>query len=168
MKAFRFLRRWSIGLLCLALPATVLAQARPTLKIQVTGPAGWDAAQASRCAELFGDSLRGTLARQGLDLPIVPLRSVDDPARTPYLLRVNLTDWRIANGNIDCSFTATLHTPAGEHSIGVFKNTLWAPGIITAEFGQPYYLLSPQSIRSLSAQLATQLAPASANRPAST
>jgi hypothetical protein len=139
-----------------AFPSFAFGEAKPTtLKVQVNTPPSWAASADGRFAELFAASLREALTLQGLRWPVADLRAVEDPAKVPYLLKVDVTDWRMTeSGDFSCTFAATLKTPEGERRIGVYSNTLWAPGVIYANGGHPFYALSAETIRTLCSDLA--------------
>jgi hypothetical protein len=49
---------------------------------------------------------------------------VDNPDNAPYLLTINLMEWRFDRiGNITCTFTAGLKTPRGTRHLGVYSDT---------------------------------------------
>ncbi len=125
---------WLSGLLLLV-PACATAP-RPevpgTLKVQVNVPPTWNVLLDDRVAETFVDQVRDTFYRAGFDRPIESLSYVEDPAKVPYLLTVNLIDWRINRiGNIDCTFSASLQTPRGTRDLGLYNSTAmrWLGGL---------------------------------------
>lgn len=78
-----------------------------------------------RVAEAFVDRVREVFKRNGFDRPVDDVRFVEDPAKMPYLLTINLTEWRINPiGNIDCTFNTNLQTPRGSRHLGLETNTL--------------------------------------------
>jgi len=84
-----------------------------------------------RISEAFVDRVREVFYRAGFDRPVEEIRLVEDAEKMPYLLTINLTDWRINRiGNIDCTFTANLRTPVGTKDLGVYTNTTmrWLSG----------------------------------------
>jgi hypothetical protein len=94
-----------------------------TLKVQVIVPASWNILMEDRIADNFVDHVRETFYRAGFDRPIEKLSYVEDPAKTPNLLTINLTEWRMNRvGNIDCTFHADLQTPRGTRDFGLFSN----------------------------------------------
>ena len=112
--------------LLLTLPAfatTPAAEVPGTLKVQVIVPASWNILLEDHVADNFVDQVRDTFFRAGFDRPIEKLSYVEDPMKTPYLLTINLTEWRMNRvGNIDCTFSANLQTPRGSHDFGLFSN----------------------------------------------
>lgn len=103
-----------------------------TLKVQVNVPPSWDPLLDDDIAAAFTDQVREIFQRAGHRHPVEELRSVEDPAKAPYLLTVNLTEWRINRaGNIACTFGATLRTPQGERDLGLYTNTTmrWIGGL---------------------------------------
>ena len=95
-----------------------------TLKVQVYVPPSWNLLLDDRIAEAFTDRVADVFHRSGFGFPIENVRTVEDPAKEPYLLTIRLTDWRITHlGNIDCTFTAQLKTPQSSGNLGVYTNT---------------------------------------------
>jgi hypothetical protein len=75
-------------------------------------------------ADAFTDSVRSVFRQAGFQRPIENIRYVDDPDNAPYLLTINLMDWRFTPlGDIDCTFTAQLGTPRGTRNLGVYSGT---------------------------------------------
>jgi hypothetical protein len=102
-----------------------------TLKVQVNVPATWHWLADDRVAEPLVDQLRDTFYRAGFDRPIEQITYVEDPAKAPYLLTINLVDWRMNHaGSIDCTFSANLQTPRGTRDFGLFSDMAfnWIPG----------------------------------------
>lgn len=103
-----------------------------TLKVTVNVPPTWNVLLDDRVSEAFADRVRDVFYRAGFDRPVEELRYVEDPAKVPYLLTINLLDWRINRiGNIDCTFAATLKSPRGTRELGMYTNTSmrWFGGI---------------------------------------
>jgi hypothetical protein len=157
MNTFAVRKAWR--LMCgLFLAAPLLAQ--DVVRLQVVTPPAWRLLPEQRFADLFAGSLRDALANHGYVQPLAVLGAVEDPAKVPHLLTVTITDWRIADsGNITCSFTASLRTPAGEHPLGTFADTVWAPGVVYPGSGHAYYPLSGTAIRNLGVRLAASSRP---------
>lgn len=123
----RLLRASLSGLLFLLLPACATTQ-RPeipgTLKVQVNVPPSWSVLVDDRVSEAFVDRVREVFVRSGFDRPVEEVRYVEDASKLPYLLTINLTDWRINRvGAIDCTFSASLQTPRGTRQLGFYSNT---------------------------------------------
>jgi hypothetical protein len=123
---FRYAWVWVSGLL-LFLPACATTE-RPevpgTLKVQVNVPPSWSILLDDRVSEVFVDYVREAFYRAGFDRPVEEVRYVEDSAKVPYLLTLNLNEWRINRvGNIDCTFSASLQTPRGTRDLGLFTNT---------------------------------------------
>lgn len=125
---------WVCGLL-LALSGCATTQPSEvpgTLKVAVNVPPSWNMLLDDRVSEAFTDQVREVFRRAGFDRPVQEVRYPEDPEKLPYLLTINLVDWRINRiGNIDCTFSATLETPRGKHDLGLYTNTtmLWFGGI---------------------------------------
>ncbi len=123
----------------------------PVLKLYVHTPYNWKSSYDHRFPELFASSLRSALASRGVSLPMAELLPMEDPAKLPHLLRVDVTDWRItSDGELSCTFAATLKTPQGERQIGVYKDTLWQPGVISSTINRPYYPINLDAVQTLS------------------
>lgn len=117
----------------LARAANPSAPKTDALKVQVIVPPTWNLLSDDKVGEALADRVRDVLYRAGFTLPVSELRLVEDPSKVPYLLTINLTEWRINRiGGIDCSFTASLKTPRGSRELGLYPNatTQWldAPG----------------------------------------
>lgn len=119
----------------LACPACATTQSPETpdaLKVLVNVPPNWNMLLDDRVSEAFTDRVREVFYRAGFDRPVEEMRSVEDPAKVPYLLTIHLTEWRINRaGNIDCTFNASLQTPRGTRDLGLYTNTTmrWFGGI---------------------------------------
>jgi hypothetical protein len=139
MTTFRFslrpqLFRWSaLALLLFAGSAQAVERAGtpPVLHVHVTTPPSWSILYEDRVADLFVDQMRDVFQRRGIGWPVEHLSFVEDPAKTPWLLSVEIVEWRMNPiGNIDCTVRASLNTPRGERSLGVFHHTVprWLGG----------------------------------------
>jgi len=95
-----------------------------TLKVHVNVPPTWSLLVDDRISEMFVDAVRELLARRGFTSPVEEVRFVEDPAKTPYLLTINLMEWRMQRtGAIDCTLAASLQTPRGTKQLGVYHHT---------------------------------------------
>lgn len=125
---------WLCGVL-LAFPACATLpqpEVPGTLKVTVNVPPSWNLLVDDRVAEAFTDRVREVFHRAGFDRPVEEVRYVEDPAKVPLLLTINLHTWRINRlGNIDCTFSASLKTPRGTRDLGLYANTTtrWFGGI---------------------------------------
>jgi hypothetical protein len=102
-----------------------------TLRVQVNVPPSWNLLLDDRITEAFVDRIRDVFHRNGFEKPVEEVRYVEDPAKLPFLLTVNLTEWRINRiGDIECTFTANLQTPRGTRQLGIYTNTTmrWLTG----------------------------------------
>lgn len=111
-----------------AAPETTETAARATahapLKVLVNVPPTWDLFLDDRIGDAFTEQVRAILEDEGFRGPIEGLRFVEEPARVPYLLTVNLHDWRISrSGQVACTFAATLQTPHGTRDLGLYTHT---------------------------------------------
>lgn len=86
-----------LGVLALAVSARAKepAEVPGTLKVQVNVPPSWNLLLDDRVSEAFVDRVREVFSRRGFDQPVEELRYVEAPEKVPYLLTINLTDWRI-------------------------------------------------------------------------
>lgn len=103
----------------------------PSLKVEVVTPPSWNLLMDDRVSEWFVDGVRAELARQGFEGQVDEIRYPDDPGKAPFLLTINLAEWRMSRaGFVDCTLTATLHTPDGERRLGVYHHSLprWMGG----------------------------------------
>lgn len=122
---------------CLALLVAPLLRAvpelssTPALKVEINTPPSWNLLIDDRVSEWFVDGVRAELERQGFNGRVEEMRFPEDPGRVPFLLTLNLAEWRINRaGFIDCTLTATLHTPDGERRLGIYHHSLprWMGG----------------------------------------
>jgi hypothetical protein len=117
---------WLSGaLLALAGCATApQAQSPDTVNVLVNLPPTASLIYADRIADAFTDEVRHVFHQAGFTRPIENIRYVDSPDHSPYLLTINLMDWRFDRiGNIECTFTASLATPRGTRNLGVYTDT---------------------------------------------
>lgn len=95
-----------------------------TLAVHVNVPPHWDVFLEDRITEAFTDQVRAVIHREGFDKPVKEVRYFEDAERAPYLLTINLNEWRINRaGMIACTFTAELKTPAATKHLGVYSYT---------------------------------------------
>jgi hypothetical protein len=100
------------------------APAPVPLKVLVNVPPSWDLFLDDRIGEAFAEQMRAIFEQEGFRGPVEAMRFVEEPARVPYLLTVNLHEWRIHHaGRITCTFGATLQTPQGTQDLGLYTNT---------------------------------------------
>lgn len=140
----------------LAAPTYALAgPEQPVLKLQVRSANRAIPSYDPHFPELLATSLQLVLSTQGLPLPVQELRPLEDPAKFPHVLRIDIADWRITSaGDLSCTLTATLKTPEGERRIGVYKDTLWQPGVIYSTLSRPYYPKTLDAVQALGRDLA--------------
>ncbi len=124
--------------------------ARATLKVQVNMPPALNLLPGEPLSNFIAASISDALARQGLSFPVAELRSVEAATKVPYLLKIEVTDWRTTiGGDFMCTLNATLRTPQGERPIGVYSDTCWAPGVIYAHSKSAYFPTRLEPIRAL-------------------
>jgi hypothetical protein len=123
-------RTWTLaaGLVTLALAGCVSPRADVpgTLHVHVNVPPTVDVWHEDRVKLAFTDVTREVLHRRGFDRPVAEARfaSIEELKDMPYLLTIDLHQWRINHiGNIECTFTARLQTPAGTRGLGVYSDT---------------------------------------------
>lgn len=114
--------------------ATTRVEDPSALRVHVNVPPSWNMLIEDRVSMAFADVVRDVFHRQGFDRPVEEARfaSLDELDRIPYLLTINLNEWRMTRiGNIECRFTASLQTPRGTRNLGVYTNTTmrWLGGI---------------------------------------
>lgn len=138
----------------LALDGAASVPGHPSgIKVQVVASPTAKHAVDGRLSALFATSVCDILVRQGL--AVEELRSDDEPAREPVLLRVELTEWRVTKeGDFSCTFDAVLRTPQGEQRIGTFADTRWWPGVISPVANHPFLPASAQTGGALAGALA--------------
>jgi hypothetical protein len=98
-----------------------------TLHVLVNVPPQWNMFWNDRVTMAFVDVARDVFHQQGFDRPVEEVSYFEDIEHAPYLLTVNLHEWRIDHlGNVECTFTADLRTPAGTRNLGVYTQTeMW-------------------------------------------
>jgi hypothetical protein len=134
MKAFFVHLRVRLALLALLavtpVHAETLIKDPLALKVQVNVPASWNILLDDRIAEDFVDGVGQVLRRRGFSRPVEALSLVEAPEKTPYLLTLNLVEWRMnRTGSIDCTLHAQLQTPRGTRNLGVYHaSSFHSPG----------------------------------------
>ncbi len=129
LKSSNWIRNfWRAGVLfCLAASASFAASAdpqRPKLDVYVNVPPTWNLLVDDRISEMFVDAVRELLVRRGYAGDVEEVRFVDDPAKVPHLLTINLMEWRMQRtGAINCTLTASLQTPRGTKHLGIYHDT---------------------------------------------
>jgi hypothetical protein len=124
-------RVWFAGLLLLLLPGCATMNNTPevpgTLNVHVNVPPQWNMFWNDRVTMAFVDVTRDVFHNQGFDRPVEEEWYFEDIERAPYLLTINLHEWRIDRlGQVECTFTADLRTPAGTKNLGVYTQTeMW-------------------------------------------
>ncbi len=145
--------------------ATPVAPEATQLKVQVIAPPTWNLLIDDKVSEALVARVREVFSRAGFALPVDELRPMESPSKVPYLLTLNLTEWRINRvGNIDCTFTANLKTPRGTRELGIYSNTTmqWLGGRGRFGLSQGFVAAAEGALRDLSTDLAkTDLLPRS-------
>lgn len=130
--SFRNLARVAIFALLAATPthAETVIKDPLALKVQVNVPPTWNVLVDDRIAEDFVDGVGQILRRRGFTRPVEALSLVEAPGRAPYLLTIDLVEWRInRTGLIDCTLHADLQTPWGTRNLGLYHaSSLRLPG----------------------------------------
>lgn len=124
-----FYRLSAATAMAISLQAAAFAQSRPAeapVEIQVTVevPPSWQPFLEDDVAEAFAFRLQDTFRRQGYAGRIAHVRAPAEPQAGLPTLVLRLTEWRIdRTGNARCTFSASLRTPLGEKSLGLFTDT---------------------------------------------
>jgi hypothetical protein len=116
----------SVVALALAGCATPRVEVPGTLHVHVNLPLMTDVWVEDRVKMAFTDVTRDVFHRHGFDRPVEEARyaSLNELEDIPFLLTVDLHRWRVDRiGNIECTFTASLQTPAGTRHLGVYTGT---------------------------------------------
>jgi hypothetical protein len=115
----------SAALLAVAGCATTRQPMSPdTVSVLVNLPPSASLVYSDWITDAFTDSVRSVFHQAGFQRPIENIRYVDQPDEAPYLLTINLMEWRFTRlGDIDCTFTAQLSTPRGTRDLGVYSGT---------------------------------------------
>jgi hypothetical protein len=144
----------SLGLLATPGMAATRVAPEPTVKVQVNVPPTWQQLPNDHFPEWFAASLGNALSRDGFRVPLTQLRSMEDPKQAPYLLKIDVRDWHVTpEGDMSCTFVATLRTPDGEQRLGEYSDTRWIPGVIYGSSPHAYYPKSDAPITLLSRDL---------------
>jgi len=166
--ALRHVFRLGVAVLFGLLPACASASEADPLKVQVNVPPTWNLLIDDQVSEALVDQMRDVFYRAGFARRIDEVRSFEIPSKVPYLLTINLTEWRINRlGNIDCTFTANLKTPRGTRELGVYTNTTmeWLYGRSRFGLGRGFVEAAEGALRDLYTDLAkTELLPAPGKR----
>jgi len=96
----------------------------PRLQLTVGVPPSMSILRDEEISEAFAYRVSSILKEQGLRGRI---RYVDDwekPVPDIPVLAIELREWRVdRSGFVDCTFTASINTPAGSRRLGVFTGT---------------------------------------------
>ena len=91
------------------------------LKVQVNVPPTWSILVDDRIANDFVDGVGQILRQRGFSRPVEALSLVESPEKAPYLLTIDLMEWRVNRvGLIDCTLHAQLQTPWGTRNLGLY------------------------------------------------
>src|SRR4051812_43183796 len=95
-----------------------------TLRGAVNLPPASDIVVENEVSQAFVDRVREAFHEEVFTRPVVEDR-LANPTNLSQVLTLNLINWRMTRvGNIECTFTAALPTPAGTHQFGVYNSTL--------------------------------------------
>lgn len=97
-----------------------------TLHVHMNLPPTADIWAEDRVKLAFTDLTREVFQRYGFDRSVEEslFASTDELDHVPYLLTIDLHRWRVDRiGNIECTFTASVRTPAGTRHLGVYSDT---------------------------------------------
>lgn len=116
------------GVVCLFAVTTICSAKEikdpRALTVQVNIPAAWNPIVTDRIADDFVDAMRTLLEARGYTGAVESLGYVEDAERVPYLLTINLIEWRMRRtGLIDCTLTASLQTPRGKRELGLYQHS---------------------------------------------
>lgn len=101
----------------------------PSLQVMVNPPIALRPWVADDVAEAFGSQIVESLRRQGYAGIVTLLDRTDPFAKDALRLDIELIEWRRDRvGNLECTFTAALTTPAGRKSLGLFTGTALTMG----------------------------------------
>jgi hypothetical protein len=125
MKRHFLILAWAwLGIFLSGCATTQTAAVPGTLAVHVNVPPEWNVFLEDRITEAFVDQVREAFHDSGFAKPVKEARSFEEVDQAPYLLTINLADWRIdRTGFIECTFTADLKTPAATKHLGVYTNT---------------------------------------------
>lgn len=108
-----------------AVSGTAAPDVAPTpLKVRVNSPASWGMLVDGRLDVAFTKQLHAILNEMGFAAPVEPISVIENPDTTPYLLTLNLTEWRIdRSSRVSCVFDATLQTQQGARYLGIYTQS---------------------------------------------
>jgi len=101
------------------------------LQVLVNVPPTWRPFLDDDVAEEFFYRLQDTFRLRGYTGELAQVTVLDPGAKDRPTLTINLSEWRLDRiGNAQCTFSASLTTPAGEKNLGLKMGTtmLWAHG----------------------------------------
>ena len=159
-------RRW----VCLALAALFLSPAalglapaaRPglgteVLNIQINVPPTWLVLGDENMSGVLQQQVRQSLMQVGCNCRVNFLGMADDPADLPYLLTIELREWRIdALGYAHCSLAAKLKTPQKTSDLGIYSSSTmkWSLDVPPFRLSSAFEHAAEESIERLGADLA--------------
>ena len=140
-----------------AAPARSLAPA-PKLQVTVSAPdLAWRPFFQENVERYLTTHVRRQFHRDGYKGPVVYLGSSCKPDPALPRLSITLIEWRLDPvGDVDCTFSATLHTPAHEKSLGIFTSSrfTWVPGFDRWEMADAFEEAADGAIGHLSHEVA--------------
>lgn len=128
-----------------------------TLAVQVNVPPRGNLLLEDRVRDAFTDQVREVFVGAGFDRPVRDVRFVDDESPEPYLLTINLLEWRLNRaGFVECTFTAELRTPQTTRALGLHTNTTvrWFGGPGRFGLARSFEEASEGAIRDLARKVA--------------
>ncbi len=114
-------------------PAAVRGPAAATtLLVRVSAPTlAWRPFYQENVERYLTLHIRRQFHRAGFKGPVVYLRSWSKPNPVLPRLSISLIEWRLDPvGDVDCTFSATLHTPGHVKDLGIITSSqfTWDPG----------------------------------------
>jgi hypothetical protein len=105
----------------------------PTLLVEVDVPPTWRPFLDEDIAEAFAERLQEVFSQRGFQGRVKQIDNADkkQPRENLNILTLFLTEWRVDRaGFVQCTFTASIRTPAGEKNLGIFTATSiqWVAG----------------------------------------
>jgi hypothetical protein len=128
-----------------------------TLAVHVNVPPHWNVFLEDRIAEAVTDQVREVFHEAGFDRPVTKVDYFADADRAPYLLTIQLNEWRINRGGmVECTFSADLKTPQATKHLGLYTHTTmrWIGGPGRFGLARSFEEAADGAIRDLSRDIA--------------
>lgn len=131
-------------------------KAPAVLSVQISVPTAWLLLGDEQMSDTLSERVRQMLRQSGCDFPIKMLGLADNPADAPYLLTIELSEWRLdALGYAHSSFTARLKTPKETRDFGVYSSATmkWAFDMPPFRLSSAFEYAAEDAVKQLGADI---------------